>query len=342
MKVFITNDYRDIYFGEFKKWVEENIIYPISKNHEVTISDSLISTKNYLLNNKYDLIINTGYNTELLRWIPASKDIKLLTTIYEMNMDKIFTIMKEVESFKPVIADKSKLIFLSSGIITPTLVTKTEIDSLYSVYKDKVKNIEKKVFKLDSKYTIYPKTRKYNKLIEGKYVVMPMMSNSHAVNILIPPLINSLDPSLSVKIMIITNGKINKNITDILKKTGYSNRIFIENDLSEEEKRNIYHYSMGAFFMSDFDVTFDEIFLALESESLVFLNDNNEFYHELCGDTIGYYNSSEDINKVFMYLRNMPKEQRKETMGYQNDLINKLNNYKPSLDIDGILYKVYQ
>ena len=338
MKIFVTSSYKFIYGGEFRKWVETRIIDPLTFQHEVIISEDANADKEFMMKHKCDLIINTGYNIEFLRWISANKDLKVISIIYNLNEEKILE-DKEQTELKGLVANKSQLTFLSSAIITPSLITKKEIDYIYSPYKHII-NVEK-IYNLDQIFNIDTNINKFRKDIPERYIAMPFFKNGYDLNIILPHLFTVAN-DLDVKVVIPTYGEIHRSFIAQIHERGLEEKIFIITDLNDEDRRNIYHYSLATFFISQLNNSYHDIILSLESRAITLLNKNNLFYYTVCGDDIGYYNTDQRLTDSINDIRQISKETKSEIMGMQDNLIKRLNSEKTKTGITNILYQVYK
>lgn len=323
MNIFIDSQYKDIYGGEFKNLVEKNIIEPLSKNHNLIISKSYEETRNLLTNSHFDIIFCTGYSAEFLSWITNAKGTKLISLIYEMNAEKFYTSLNnESFVFQKITAEKAKIIFLSSAIITFSETSRNELSTLYSYFNQ---NIDKKIYKLDIETDRSKENKKYNRIIDNKYFVLTLTNNSLSDTILIPPLVDILNPDIDYKIVCPIIGKVNKALYQMICDKGFKDKIIFMTDFSKDEIESLYHYACASLFMGEHDINLENIMISLNNDCITLLNDNNEFYHELFDDNISYLNPDENINDVFETFLNVPKDIKNDILEIQYEAINSIN-----------------
>lgn len=336
MNIFIDDQYKHIYGGEFKNLVENSIIKPLKTIHNVVISKDKDDCKNILSHSNFDIVICTGYSAEILTWISDTKNTKLISIVYEMNAEKFYTILNsDSYVFQKISIEKSKIIFLSNAILTFSKMVKDEIDEIYSKFSD-ITNTNK-VYVINS---ILDKTQieKYEKPLFEKYVVMPLSINGLTDSIIIPPLIDSLDKNIDLKIVCPILTTPIKNLYENISEKGLKNKIIFITDLNDIEYHSLFKNAIASFFMSEYDMDIENIVRSFESNCITLLNNNNEFYHEFFKDNISYYNPDENINEAILAFNKISKEDKQIIIDIQNKALETCLN--ENSNINDIIKKI--
>lgn len=327
MKIFITHNYKFIYGGEFKQWVDLNIIYPLKDKAELVISNDENMTKYELLNNKFDIIINTGYDPTFLTYISNDRHVKFISIIYDINAERMQSVFDDSSQLSTIIANKAKLIFLSSAIITPSDYVKECLDALYMPYHEYIKM--NKIYALKYDYSwLYNDDRKYKRLINERYIVIPIMYNSLDSGFLMPEFIKNLDPYYPIKIIMTTYKDVSKSITSEILENNLNDRVKIFTDLTIDEKYSLYKFAEVSFFLSSFNMHLDDIFISMDAKCLTFLDDKNKFYHKVFNDDIGYFEASDNIDIIINDIISISDEDKTDVIDMQTKALDNLINYK--------------
>lgn len=323
MKIFIDSQFQTTYNEEVRKWVYDNIIYPL-KDHEIKIAKNEDDMLSCLDRYKYDLYIITGYSA-----LPLTKieNGKVISIIYDMNIEKFSSKMQNAQ-IDTIISEKAKLIFLSSKVITPNETVKEDIKRIYAGFKelfDYDKFIEIKNFKNFINKDFKPSKDKRS--IAEKYIIMnfSMIGYSNFMNI--PFIFQTIDNEFPFKVIclgdydneLFVKEVEKRNLADKLK---WINR----NNFDSDYVNNLYKFAIASFFISEYDVMGYEVLTSMQNKCLTMLNQDNAFYRELCGDLIGYCDFGQNFETIIKTLSKIKKDVKDSILEMQNNVLEKISN----------------
>lgn len=310
MNVFIDHQYLNIYDGEFITYVEEAIIKPLQHNHVVTISKNINETRNLLSINTYDLVILTGYSSEVLSMISVGKNTRIMTVVYDMTAEYILAEIGENEYLSDIVMHKSRLIFISHRIICINSTVKNQVLELYSSYKSQGVDISRKLEIVENVF-VENNDNNEKKLIRGKYVVLKESVNgltfvSQDFENIFNQLIKDDFPDITI---IIVSNNFPQILYNEIKAKGLTNRIKIYKDVTQLELYSLYKYSICNIFASRFDNDINNLSNAISCNGLCLINEHNVVFKEFMCECGNYYLPENlDLLDIILEIIRTPKE----------------------------------
>jgi hypothetical protein len=336
MKIFIDDQYKTIYDGEFTHWIEDSVINPLKEKFDVYVAKSSDETKTKLTIEVYDLVIITGYDIEPLTYVDRKKspDTKYFCIIYEMNAERLVSVFGEnvEDKLSDIITLKSRLIFLCSGIIVPSKTVKEQISNLYAGYKREGLDISKKIIDQELVYKNHYQAK--SKQFDYDYVFINNSINGASILLddfskIIFDFCGRSDGLITnIKVLINANN-IPSNLVSKIGNAGLKDKFILLDECDQEDIYNLSYHSICNFFISSFDENPYQIINACESKkSITFLNSFNDFYASEFStlDTV-YYDPSMNFVDLINDVLNINKESRSEIIKNNKKIIEEYSNH---------------
>lgn len=328
MNVFIDHQYLNIYDGEFITYIEEAIIKPLQYNCVITVSKNLDETRKLLAINTYDLVILTGYSSEILSMITIGKNTKIASVIYDMTAEYVLAEIEENEYLSDIVMHKSRLIFISHKIICINSTVSNQIIELYGAYKTQGVDILRKLAIVDNKF-IDNNDDIDKKIIRGKYIVIKESVNgltfiSQDFENIFNQLIEDEFPDITV---IIISNNFPQILYNEIKIKRLGDRIKIYKDVNDSELCSLYKYSICNLFISRFDNDINNLSIAISCNGLCLINEHNLVFKDfLCEDGNYFLPENLDIKETILEIVRTPKEFINDLKNQQKEKLS--NNIK--------------